>query len=166
LVIAIQQDLFEKRTPIYRAETLLAKIYHLVKKAHQAQVHMVYIQRSGKGDLMRGEPGWQLHPAIQPEPGDLRNHKLHGDAFQKTELLDELNARQVGGLVIAGLVTNGCVLVTCESALSLGYRVTLAADVRSTYSGKSAYLIASLNQTMEEQGASIFMAKEFEFEPS
>ena len=166
LVIDVQQALFEKRLPIHQADALLKNINHLVKKAHQAQATVVYIQHSGKGDLGRGEPGWQLHPDIQRIPGDLLIHKHHGDAFQETELLDELNARQIGRLVITGLVTNGCVMVTCESALSLGYRVTLAADAHSTYSEKAAELIASLNQTMEEQGASILMAEEIEFEPS
>ncbi|MFO7625249.1 MAG: isochorismatase family protein [Anaerolineales bacterium] len=166
LVIDVQQALFEKRLPIYQADALLKNINQLVNKAHQAQVTVVYIQHSGKGDLGRSEPGWQLHPAMQPEPGNLRIHKIHGDAFQETELLDELNARQVGRLVITGLVTNGCVMVTSESAISLGYRVTLAADAHSTYSEKAAELIASLNQNMEEQGASILIVEEIEFEPS
>lgn len=163
LVIDVQQALFEKRLPIYLADALLKNINLLVKKAHQSQATVVYIQHSGKGDLMRDEPGWQLHPAMQPKTGDLRMHKLHGDAFQETELLDELNARQVGRLVITGLVTNGCVMVTCESALSLGYQVTLAADAHSTYSEKAVELIEALNQTMQDQGASILMAEEIEF---
>lgn len=166
LVIDVQQALFEKRIPIYQADALLNHINHLVKKAHQAQVLVVYIQHSGKGDLARGEPGWHLHPAMQPEPGDLLIHKQHGNAFEETELAQELDTRQVGKLIVCGLVTHGCVNATCQGALSMGYQLTLVGDAHSSYSEQAAELIAKLNQKMQEQGASILMAEEIEFEPS
>lgn len=162
-VIDVQQALFEKRIPIYQADELLSRINRLVEKAHQANIPVIYIQHSGKGELARGEPGWQLHPAIQPLPGDLLVHKQQGNAFEGTELMDELNARRVGKLVISGLVTHGCVRATSQGALDHGYQVTLAGNAHSNYSEKAAELIAELNQKMQEQGATVLPAEQIEF---
>lgn len=163
LVIDVQQALFEKRIPIYQAETLLAKINRLVEQAHQAGVLVVYVQHSGKGDLARGEPGWQLHPAMQPTAGDVLIHKQHGNAFEGTELAQELDAHLVGKLLITGLVTHGCVKATCQGALDLGYQTTLVGDAHSSYSEKAAELIAELNQKMQEMGAILSYVEEVSF---
>ena len=164
LIIDVQQALFEKRRPIYQADALLKNINYLVKKAHQAQAVVVYVQHSGKGDLARGEPGWRLHPAMQPVTGDLLIHKQQGNAFEETKLVEELNARQVGKVVITGLVTHGCVKATCQGALSLSYRLTLVGDAHSSYSEKAGDLIAELNQKMQDQGASVLPAELVRFE--
>ncbi len=163
LIIDVQKALFEKRIPIYQAKALLAKINRLVEQAHQAAIPVIYIQHSGKGDLARGADGWHLHPAIQPQPGDLLVHKQQGNAFIETELLDELNARQVGKLFICGLVTHGCVKATSQGALSHGYQLTLVSDAHSSYSEKAADLIAELNQKILEQGGTILPADQVKF---
>ncbi len=159
LVIDVQQALFEKRIPIYQAESLLERINRLVEQAHQAGILVVYVQHSGKGDLASGEPGWQLHPAIQPKPVDILIHKQQGNAFEGTELFDVLSEHQVGKLVITGLVTHGCVKATCQGALDHGYQLTLVSDAHSSYSEKAAELIATLNQKMQEQGARVLPAE-------
>ena len=134
LVIDVQQGLFRKSTPIYRAEPLLDTIATLVERAHAGSVLVVYIQHASDGVLPFGLADWQFHPRLHPDESDLIVLKQHGNAFEETSLHRELAARGVGRVIVTGLVTHGCVRATCEGALALGYGVVLAADGHSSYS--------------------------------
>ena len=163
LVIDVQRGLFNKSTPIYQAEQLLANINLLVKKAHLAGVPVVYVQHSAQKYLVLGSHDWKLHPKLNPLPDELRVEKLQGNAFEGTPLMEELEACQVGRVVVCGLVTQGCVKATTLGALELGYQVVLAGDSHSSYSKDAAKLIAQWNATLAEAGAEVHPAAEIEF---
>lgn len=160
LVIDVQLGLFQKSTPIYRAKELLAGINALAGRAHQSGAQVVYIQHASDKVLPYGSTGWQLHPQLQPLPGDLRIDKQHGNAFEETPLDAELRARGIRSLVICGLVTHGCVKATCLGALDLGYRVVLAGDAHSSYSKDAARLIEEWNAKLQAAGAEVAPAAE------
>jgi nicotinamidase-related amidase len=155
LVIDVQQGLFRKSTPIYRAEELLDNINTLVDKAHAANVPVVYVQHSDKLALKKGSDDWRLHPQMQPLKTDDLVHKQHGNAFEETNLGAILDAKGVGRLVVTGLVTHGCVRATCLGAKKLGYHVTLVSDAHSNYSGDAAQLIEEWNQKLQAQGVEL-----------
>lgn len=146
LLIDVQRELFEKSTPIYKADTLLENICDLIERAHNAGVPVVFIQHSSDKILLRGTDGWQLHPRLQPRAVDTIVEKHHGNAFEKTELKTVLDSLNVEKLVLAGLVTHGCVKATCLGALKLGYAVTLAKDAHSNFSPKAPELISQWNE--------------------
>ena len=73
-------------------------------------------------------------------------HKLHGNAFERTNLKDILEFKGIKGVVITGLVTQGCVRATCIGANSLGYRVILVEDGHSNYSKDADKIIEEWNQ--------------------
>ncbi|HOG46426.1 MAG TPA: cysteine hydrolase family protein [Anaerolineae bacterium] len=163
LVIDMQRALFAKATPIYRAEQLLANIGALVARARAGGAPVFYVQHADKRDLAEGSDGWQLHPALQPLPGDGRIVKRHGSAFEVTTLAEELQVRGVTRVVVAGLVTHGCVKAACQGALSLGYGVTLVADGHSSYSQKAAELIEEWNGKLAAAGAEVRPSAEISF---
>jgi nicotinamidase-related amidase len=163
LVIDVQRGLFNKSTPIYQAERLLKNIHALVRKAHQAGAPVVYVQHSAEKNLVLGSNDWKLHPRLSPLPDDLRVDKLHGDAFEATPLLEELEALQVGRVVTCGLVTQGCVKATTLGALQRGYQVVLAGDTHSSYSIDAAKLIAQWNAKLAEAGAVVQMVEQVDF---
>jgi nicotinamidase-related amidase len=163
LVIDVQRGLFNKSTPIYQAEQLLANIHSLARRAHEAGAPVVYVQHSAEKHLVLGSHEWKLHPKLSPLPDDLRLDKLQGNAFEATPLLDELEALQVGRVVVCGLVTQGCVKATALGALELGYQVVLAGDTHSSYSIDAAKLIAQWNTKLAEVGAAVQPAAEIEF---
>ena len=158
LVIDVQQGLFRKSTPIFRAELLLDTITTLVERAHAAGVLVVYIQHASAKVLPFGSADWQLHPRLHPGESDLVVHKQHGNAFEDTSLHPELAARGVGRVAVTGLVTHGCVRATCEGALALGYAVVLAADGHSSYSKDAARLVEEWNRKLGEAGARVMPA--------
>jgi nicotinamidase-related amidase len=59
-------------------------------------------------------------------------HKQHGKAFEDTPLHAELTGREIGRVILTGLVMHGCVKATCLGGLELGYEVVLAEDGHSS----------------------------------
>lgn len=158
LVIDVQQGLFCKSTPIYRAEALLNTIESLIERARAAGLAVVYVQHASAKVLPFGSGDWQLHPRLHPGEGDLIVHKQHGNAFHDTPLHAELIQRGVGRVVVTGLVTHGCVKATCEGALALGYAVVLAADGHSSFSKDARQLVDEWNRKLCEAGAEVIPA--------
>ena len=163
LVIDVQQGLFLKSSPIYKAEELLQNISSLIDRAHRAGVPVFFVQHSDARTLLEGSQDWQLHPQLQPVATDGIVHKQHGNAFEETALDQALKSRNVTGVVITGLVTHGCVRATCLGALQLGYRVILVRDGHSNYSKQAARLIEEWNQKLSAQKVELKSTAEIEF---
>lgn len=163
LVIDVQRGLFAKSTPVYHGQQLLDTINGLVARAHEAGAPVAFVQHENESYLAPGTDDWQLHSSLEPLQGDLRIRKRHGSSFQDTDLKAELAARGVTRVVIAGLVSHGCVKATCEDALRLGYETVLVRDGHSSYSRDAAQLIETWNQRLELEGAAVVLASEVEF---
>ena len=163
LIIDVQQGLFSKSTPIYKADEFLKNIRRLVDRAHRAGAPVFYVQHSDKRALVKGSDDWQLHPDLHPLDTDHIVHKQHGNAFEDTNLGQELKARSIGCLVVTGLVTHGCVRATCLGAKELGYRVILAEDGHSNFSKQAAKLIKEWNQKLSEKMIELKSTHEIKF---
>jgi nicotinamidase-related amidase len=163
LVIDVQRALFEKSTPIYKADDLLAHITLLADRAHQAGVPVVYVRHTNASFLAEGCDGWQLHPSLHPDPADLILQKRHGSALQDTPLHPDLQSRGVNTLVVTGLVTHGCVKATCQDANAHGYRVILVEDGHSSYHKDAARLVETWNRQLSEEGIELCAAQTMDF---
>jgi len=166
LVIDLQKELFEKSTPIYKADQLLDNITDLIDRARLAGLPVIFIQHSSQNILKKGSDGWQLHPRIQLLPIELIIHKLHPNAFEGTNLQEELAKRNVDTLVVTGLVTHGCVKATCLGALDLGYQLVLVSDAHSSYSKDAAQMIEKWNQALASNGALLLPTRQIDFSKS
>ncbi len=163
LVIDVQKGLFEKSTPIYKAKQVLENINNLIDQARHENIPVIFIQHSSPKTLEKGSDAWQLHPQIQPLAGETIIHKLHGNAFEETNLREELEKRNVSILVMTGLVTHGCVKATCLGAIEEGYKVVVVSDGHSSYSKDAAQLIEKWNQAIREKGADVIEAQKVKF---
>jgi nicotinamidase-related amidase len=163
VVIDVQKGLFEKSTPIYGADQVLENINRLIAAARQAGVPVIFVQHSNENTLVKGSDDWQLHPKIKPLEGEEVIHKIHGNAFQATNLREVLENWKVGRLVVTGLVTHGCVRATCLGAIDEGYKVVLVRDGHSNYSKDAPQLIEKWNQVLSEKGAELIDAQDVKF---
>lgn len=148
LVIDVQQGLFKKSTPIYKADELLENITTLVGRAHESDVPVFYIQHSDARNLVKGSADWQLHAQLQPQHEDYIIHKQHGNAFEDTPLEETLRSLHIDTVVVTGLVTHGCVKATCLGARELGYNVILVQDGHSSFSKDAADLIEKWHKNL------------------
>lgn len=140
LVIDVQRGILDlpglaRKQEIDQAlDQTVLRIGALIERARAARLAVVYIQHDG-GPGHRLEPnttGWPIRTEISPLPGEPIIHKRACDAFFETRLQEELAARNVKQLVIAGCMTQYCVDTTVRRAVSLGYDVALAADGHTT----------------------------------
>lgn len=163
LIIDVQTELFHKSTPIYQAKDLLDNLQILADRTHQAEVPVIYVQHSSNAFLIKGSEGWQLHPQLKLLDGDQFIYKLHPSAFEGTELKAELDSKGIKKLVIAGLVTHGCVKATSLEALKQGYQVTLVSDAHSSYNKDAVKLIKEWNEKISKAGANLKPTQEVTF---
>lgn len=163
LIIDVQRGLFNKKIPIYKADSLLGNINLLVSKAHLKQIPVIYIQHSNDSILVYGSEDWQLHESIQPSKEDELVHKKHGNAFEETNLQEILQSKAVNCLIITGLVTHGCVKATSFGALKLGYKTILVEDAHSNYSKDASDLINKWNDQLKKSGALVMETLEIKF---
>jgi nicotinamidase-related amidase len=155
LIIDVQRALFARPTPIYAAAQLIGNINALIDVWHSAGGLIVYIQHSNDKMLVRDTPGWELHPDLSiVRPSELI-HKRHGNAFEGTYLQDVLASRGIRQVVIAGLVTHGCIRATCLGARRLGYRTILVEDGHSNYSKGAGSLIEDWNWKLAGDGVEL-----------
>lgn len=155
LVIDVQHGLFQKSTPIYHADQLLQNLNALIDRARANGVPVIYVQHSDPRHLVKDSPGWKLHPRLRQPEKETVIHKVQGNAFEGTELSELLRQEKVGRLVVAGLVTHGCVKATCLGGRALGYPVTLVSDAHSSYSQEAARLISEWHAKLAQAGVTL-----------
>jgi nicotinamidase-related amidase len=117
-----------------RGSEVLAAIDRLVERARAAGTPIIYLQHSHSTyqPMMKGAPGWLIHPNVAPKPGEVVIEKTASDGFYQTSLQSELDRLAVERLVVCGLQTEFCVDATCRAAFSRGFEVVLAADAHTT----------------------------------
>ena len=74
------------------------------------------------------DPGAEIHPDIAPLPADLVVTTTRLGAFASSDLDVLLRARDIDGLVLAGIATSGVVLSTLRQASDLDFRLAVLAD--------------------------------------
>jgi nicotinamidase-related amidase len=84
-------------------------------------------KRGGPG-MPAGDDSTQVDPRLAPEEGDIVVRKRRVGAFSTTDLHEQLQAREIDTLVLAGVSTSGVVLSTTRDAADKDYRLYVLAD--------------------------------------
>lgn len=147
LVVDMQHDNVapDGAIPAHGAEAIVPRIGDLIAGAHRATAPVVYsrhLHRPGPDlptdfgiahyfeppSCLEGSRGAELVADLAPHHGDLVVTKRRYDAFFGTDLDLLLRGQDIDGLLVCGVLTDGCVLASVSHARSLDYRVWLVAD--------------------------------------
>lgn len=85
--------------------------------------------RVGGGRMHADAPETAVHERVTPRDGDIVVRKVRVGAFSTTDLDDQLRARGIDTLVLAGVSTSGVVLSTIRDAADKDYRLVVLADL-------------------------------------
>lgn len=135
IVVDTQVNMFDPSFSVHAGPRILKTISGLIEQARSSQAKVIYVRNNGP----QGEPdephtpGWHLHAAITPAPGERIIDKKGSDPFSDTTLQAELARDGIDHLIIAGMQTEMCVAATVRRAVELGYAVTLVADGHTTF---------------------------------
>jgi len=131
LIIDVQSGLV---SGAHNEISVLSNINSVIEKVRANDGLIVFIQHchTTYEPLMKGNPGWQIHPSLHAEKHDLFIDKTASDSFYETRLDKELAAQSINQVIITGLQTEFCVDTTSRAALSKGYAVTLVSDAHTT----------------------------------
>ncbi len=163
LIIDVQNELFNKRTPVYKADELLSNICELAFRAHNNGLQVVYVQHDNS-TMPQDTEGWMLHSRLQPRDDDLFFRKQHSSAFEKTNLDKELKSLDIHKLFITGLVTHGCVQAACLDGIKLGYEVILVGDGHSNFHKKPEDIISETQEKLIKAGIVVQPTREIKFQ--
>jgi nicotinamidase-related amidase len=128
VVIDVQNGVVEGAP---RRDEVIANINQVVDRARASDVPVVWVQHQSD-ELPEGSEQWQYVPELEMADGEPVVHKRYGDSFEATTLEDELAARGVGRLIVAGAQTDACVRSTLHGAFTRGYDTTLVSDAHTT----------------------------------
>jgi nicotinamidase-related amidase len=73
-------------------------------------------------------PNTQPHQRLAPIEGDIRVRKTRVGPFTTTDLREQLSARHIDTLLLAGVSTSGVVLSTVRQAVDHDFQVVVVAD--------------------------------------
>ena len=97
-----------------------------------AVIHVLHLAPATAPIFAPDSIGAAAITGLSPGEGEAIIHKHLPSAFTGTGLNDELQARAVETLIIAGYMTHNCVDSTAREAFHRGYRVGVVADACAT----------------------------------
>jgi nicotinamidase-related amidase len=152
LVVDMQQAVFEMKQPVHRPEELIRNLACAVRAAREKGIRVVFGQHENRTFLVRGTQGHRIIGEMDVRESDLIIGKKHPDIFESTGLDGVLKEEGIGGVIVGGLLSNGCVREACLSALKRGYAVCLLGDAHSTVYKNAERIIEDVNGEMEAAG--------------
>jgi nicotinamidase-related amidase len=137
ILVDIQNDYFPGgKNPLVGADvavTMAKKVLDKAREKHEPIIHIQHISlRSSATFFLPGTPGADIHPLVQPQPGEIVVQKHHPNSFRETTLLGELQSRQILRLYFCGMMTHMCIDTTVRAASDLGFQCIVVGDATAT----------------------------------
>ena len=155
LVIDMQNAVFEMKQPVYRSEDLIKNLEYAVQAARRNGIRVIFSQHENGTFLAKGTQGHRIIDEMDVREGDIVIGKKRPDVFEGTSLDAILKETGIETVIVAGLVSNGCVREACLSALKRGYAVRLLRDAHSTIYTNAEKIIGDVNREMEAAGVRV-----------
>ncbi len=115
------------------AEKNAARLLFAWREAGRPVFHVQHSSQHLSSPLHASKPGFRLKPLVEPAYGEPVIVKNVNSAFIGTTLDEQLRARGIHELVIAGLTTPHCISTSVRMAGNLGYGVYLPSDATAAF---------------------------------
>ncbi len=146
LLVDIQNDYFTAgKLELCGMEVAAHNAQRLLGAFRKAGLPLIHIQhqslRQGAPFFVPGTNGVEIHPSVQPLPGETVQVKHVPNSFKGTGLAERLREQGVEDVIICGAMSHMCIDATTRAAFDLDFRCLVAEDACATcsleYQGKS-----------------------------
>lgn len=125
VVIDPQNDFFETSNPnLADFEAAVPVINAAIALAREAGWSLVFVQHTSERTPAGSQP-WEISELFDCRPIDVRMNKTTENAFWNTGLDALLRSQRIGRVVVAGFISERCVLSTLRGAAERGYEAVL-----------------------------------------
>lgn len=115
------------------AETICGDILAKFRELHLPIFHVRHASTTPQSRLHPTHDGFAFQDNVLPKDGEPVITKNVNSGFIGTDLHEQLQAKAIKTLVIAGLTTDHCVSTTTRMAGNMGYDVYLISDATATF---------------------------------
>ncbi|WP_321374626.1 cysteine hydrolase family protein [Pseudomonas extremaustralis] len=168
LILDIQVGLVHGPEKPWRCEALLQTVNTLMDKARSAGAPIFLARHIGPAGspIEPGSPLTEVAQELKLLGDEVVFEKRRPNAFEMTDLADNLRSRGVTGVVITGMKTQYCVDSTCRAARDLGFDAVLIADGHTcsdTPVIKAQDIVAHHNATLDGPFCQLVRAEAWRF---
>ncbi|EZI30232.1 cysteine hydrolase family protein [Pseudomonas extremaustralis] len=168
LILDIQVGLVHGPEKPWRCEALLQTVNTLMDKARSAGAPIFLARHIGPAGspIEPGSPLTEVAQELKLLGDEVVFEKRRPNAFEMTDLADNLRSREVTGVVITGMKTQYCVDSTCRAARDLGFDAVLIADGHTcsdTPVMKAQDIVAHHNATLAGPFCQLVQAEDWRF---
>ncbi|MDB1112557.1 cysteine hydrolase family protein [Pseudomonas extremaustralis] len=168
LILDIQVELVHGPEKPWRCEALLQTVNTLMDKARSARAPIFLARHIGPvgSPIEPGSPLTEVAQELKLLGDEVVFEKRRPNAFEMTDLADNLRSRGVTGVVITGMKTQYCVDSTCRAARDLGFDAVLIADGHTcsdTPVMKAQDIVAHHNATLDGPFCQLVQAEDWRF---
>ena len=168
LILDIQVGLVYGPDKPWRCEELLETVNSLMGKARSAGAPIFLARHVGPvgTPIEPDSPLTMLAPELKLSGAEVVFEKRRPNAFEMTELAENLRSFGARGVVITGMKTQYCVDSTCRAARDLGFDAVLIGDGHTcsdTAVMKAKDIVAHHNATLEGPFCHLVSAEEWSF---
>jgi len=153
LIIDIQNGLTRNKK-LYDDLLFIDTVNLAIHKYRDSGDLIVFLQHNNK-QLFAGSSDWEIDSRLDFRTDDIVIKKEHGNAFENTELKSVLDNHNIRDILVCGLVSHGCVKLTCMGGLNLGYRTGLLFGGHTNWNKDAHDKIASTESELSRLGVSI-----------
>ena len=139
IVDMLEDNLGQERTGKREEEKIIAPVADFLKKCRILSIPVIFacdsflqddfiFQGRMKPHAIRGTNGTRPIPDLEPQPSDIILEKRRFSAFFKTDLDQTLRTLGVDTIIVTGITTEVCVLITVMDGLSHDFSVIILED--------------------------------------
>ena len=137
LLVDIQNDYFPGgNMELVNIEAASSNARKLLDRFRYQGLPTFHIQHTfkhpGPGFFLPGTPGAEIHESVDLLPGETVIHKHYPNSFRETDLLEQLQQKEIKTLVICGAMSHMCVEATTRAGADHGFKCTVVQDACAT----------------------------------
>lgn len=153
IVIDIQNGLTMKKN-LYNDTIFINTVNLAISKFRKSENMVIFVQHNNK-ILSKGSFDWQLDDRLNFKMEDQVFQKEHGNTFTNIELVNLLKENNIKEIVMAGLVTHGCIRYSCLGGIKEGFKVSILKNGHTSWNIDAKEQIECLELELAELNVSV-----------